>query len=183
MSAERVGMSCEVNTDMSSLKIRTAVKDDCYQLIQMILKQATAENTPEQVQTTRDTLVRDGFDSHPPFYYAIVAEKNCRTIGYAVYYFLYSALEGGQVMYLGELYVTSDCRGNGYGRRLFQELMDIAKAERCICMQWHVHDSNKDAMRFYERYGAFDLTLDKGVHNFRMEKDVMLSLLQTTSRK
>ena len=74
------------------------------------MEQATVENTPEQVQSSVETLVSDGFDSTPPFFHALVATVDNKTIGYAFYYFLYSTLEGGKKMYLGELYITSDYR-------------------------------------------------------------------------
>ena len=142
------------------------------------MEQATAENTPEQVQSSVETLVSDGFDSKPPFFHALVATIDNKTIGYAFYYFLYSTLEGGKKMYLGELYIMSDYRCSGYGGRLFEVLMNVAKAEGCICMQWHVHQSDTGAMRFYQRYGAIDLTEKDGVHNFRMEKSAMINWLQ-----
>jgi GNAT superfamily N-acetyltransferase len=74
-------------------------------------------------------------------------------VGIALYYFRYSTWKGRR-MYLEDLIVTEAYRGQGLGKRLFEVMIEEAKATHCKGMVWQVLDWNEPAIEFYKRYGA-----------------------------
>jgi diamine N-acetyltransferase len=57
-------------------------------------------------------------------------------------------------LYLEDLFVRPEFRGNGIGKAMLQELARIALAESCYGMKWQVLDWNTPAINFYEALGA-----------------------------
>lgn len=161
---------------MAGFKVRKAVKEDCKEIMAMIMELAIFEKMPEQVKTTEEQLIKDGFESEPPCFRSLIAELDGKNIGYALYFYSYSTFEGGMKLYLEDLFIREQYRGSGYGRQLFQAVQDIAKRDDCFCMQWCVLNWNEKALGFYKKLGAFDLTLDKGIHMWRFEKHTMTKL-------
>ncbi|MEL7223120.1 MAG: GNAT family N-acetyltransferase, partial [Bacteroidota bacterium] len=80
-------------------------------------------------------------------------EKESDIIGIAIYYYRYSTWKGKR-MYLEDLLVTESERGNGYGKALFDKIVQEAKDTDCTGMMWQVLDWNKPAIEFYKQYGA-----------------------------
>ena len=71
----------------------------------------------------------------------------------ALYYYKYSTWKG-KCLFLEDIIVTESERKNGYGQLLFQEVMQVAKAEKVRRMEWQVLDWNTAAIEFYEKYDA-----------------------------
>lgn len=139
---------------------------------------AAFEKMPDSINIKEDTLLRDGFDSDPPYFQDLIAEIDGNIVGHALYFYSYSAFEGGKFLYLEDLYIKEQYRGKGYGKKLFDSVIGKAKDDDCFCMQWCVLNWNEKALGFYQKMGAFDLTLEKGVHMYRIEKDQMAKLCQ-----
>ncbi|MFB0907729.1 MAG: GNAT family N-acetyltransferase [Spirosomataceae bacterium] len=57
-------------------------------------------------------------------------------------------------MYLEDLIVSEDYRGKGYGKALFESVIDVGKSNDCSCLMWQVIDWNISAIEFYETYGT-----------------------------
>ena len=152
---------------MSELIIRKARKDDCTHIMDMIYELAVYEGMEDQVELSEQTLLRDGFESDPPFFHSKIAEINGKAIGYALYYYMYSTNEGGQLLYLEDIYVKEAYRGQGYGKKLFKAIAEEAKKENCKCIQWTVLKWNSKAIDFYKSLGAYDLTLSQNIHMHR----------------
>jgi GNAT superfamily N-acetyltransferase len=66
----------------------------------------------------------------------------------------YSTWTGRPSLYLEDLFVDDEARGQGVARALMMRLAQEAKARDCARMDWAVLDWNVDAMAFYERIGA-----------------------------
>ena len=164
---------------MADLIIRKAVREDCKEIMGMTRELAEFERMPNSVNLTEDILVRDGFDSDPPFFFDLIAEINDTVIGHALYFYSYSPVEGGRLLYLEDLYIKEQYRGKGYGNKLFDAVINVARESDCFCMQWCVLNWNEKALGFYQKKGAFDLTLDRGTHMYRIEKDQMVKLANT----
>lgn len=52
-----------------------------------------------------------------------------------------------------DIYVKSGFRGKGIGERLMKEALGWFKSRRCRAVSLNVYSSNKEAKRFYEKFG------------------------------
>jgi diamine N-acetyltransferase len=57
-------------------------------------------------------------------------------------------------LYLEDLFVKTEFRGQGAGAGLFQEMVAEADRRGCGRMEWVVLDWNRLAQDFYSKYGA-----------------------------
>jgi len=61
---------------------------------------------------------------------------------------------GKPTLYLEDLFVLPEYRGQGIGLALLKELAAIALQSDCGRMEWSVLDWNTDAIGFYRKIGA-----------------------------
>jgi GNAT superfamily N-acetyltransferase len=57
-------------------------------------------------------------------------------------------------MYLEDLIVSEDMRGNKIGSLLFDALIKEAKSKNFVGMNWQALDWNEPALNFYRKYNA-----------------------------
>ena len=132
--------------------IRTAVKDDCPRLLELVQELATYEKAPGEVTVTLDHFTESGFGEQP-VWWAFVAEVNERIVGFALYYIRYSTWKG-QAMYLEDILITNEMRGKGIGKLLFDRLIEEARDKKFNRIIWQVLDWNEPAINFYKKYNA-----------------------------
>ena len=132
------------------LIIRSAVKEDCGAMLELIKELAVYENAPDEVTVDFDHFVESGFGANP-VYWAFVAEVNGLVVGFALYYIRYSTWKG-QRMYLEDLLVTESWRRKGIGEQLFERLLREAREKKYSGMVWQVLDWNEPAINFYKKY-------------------------------
>jgi len=97
-------------------------------------------------------MIEDGFGKQPA-YGLIVAEDNGIIIGIAIYYIRYSTWKGRGI-YLEDLLVTESLRGKGIGKKLFEEVIKVAKEDNAKQISWQVLDWNETAINFYKKFNA-----------------------------
>lgn len=145
--------------------IRRAEKKDCVRLLELIQELAIYEKAPNEVTVTLSHFEESGFGKNP-VWWAFVAEVNEEVVGMALYYIRYSTWKG-QRMYLEDLLVTENMRGNKIGSLLFEALIQEAKDKNFAGMNWQVLDWNESAINFYKKYNThFDPTWVNGTINF-----------------
>ena len=154
--------------------IREAVKDDCKRMMELIKELAVFERAANEVTVSFDHFVETGFGAHP-FWWAYVAEVDGTVEGFALYYKRYSTWKGAR-LYLEDLLVTEQMRGNGIGKLLFNRLVHEAKGNGYSGMMWQVLDWNEPAINFYKKYGT---KLDDEWVNCHLESEQIASLLQS----
>ncbi len=135
-----------------NIHIRTAVKEDCPRLLELINELALYEKAPEEVTVTLDEFVDAGF-GQKPVWKAFVAEENGTIIGFALFYTRYSTWKGCR-LYLEDFIVTEAYRGKGVGKILFEKVIEEAKTNNYNGMTWQVLDWNEPAINFYNKYEA-----------------------------
>lgn len=135
------------------IKIRKAVAADMPAVWKLVYELAAYENAPEQVVTTPEQMVKDGFGENPIFHCLVAENTDNEVVAIALYYFGYSTWKG-KMLYLDDLVVTENFRRHRLGLQLFNELVEIAKAENAKLIRWQVLDWNIPAIRFYEKLGA-----------------------------
>ncbi len=135
------------------VNIRFATKEDMPAVWSLVYELAVYEKAPEEVITSPDSMVRDGFGENPSFRCLVAEDEHKIILGIALYYFAYSTWKG-RIMYLDDLVVTEASRQAGIGQKLMDKLTEIAREESVAQMRWHVLEWNKPAIRFYEKLGA-----------------------------
>jgi len=137
------------------INVRKAEPADCGQMMELIKELALYEKAPEEVTAKFDHFVESGFGPNP-VWWAYVAEltnedQSKSIVGFALYYIRYSTWKG-QRMYLEDIIVTESMRGNGIGKLLFDQLIEVCKTQNFKGMTWQVLDWNEPAINFYKKY-------------------------------
>ena len=138
---------------MTVATIRPARPGDEADILRLIRALADYEREPEAVEATTDGL-RAHLFADDPRVFAHVAERGGAVVGIAVWFLSFSTWTGRHSIYLEDLFVDPDARGDGVARALFRALADEAAARDCRRIDWAVLDWNEPAKAFYRRLGA-----------------------------
>ncbi|XP_012631747.2 thialysine N-epsilon-acetyltransferase isoform X2 [Microcebus murinus] len=136
---------------MASLRIREAKEGDCADILRLVRELAEYEKLSDQVT---------------------ISEEGPCVVGYGLYYFVYSTWTG-RCIYLEDIYVTPEHRGQGIGSKIIKKVAEVALDKGCSQFRLAVLDWNKKAMDLYKALGAQDLTEAEGWHSFRFEGKAM----------
>lgn len=90
------------------------------------------------------------FDANEPVH-AFVAEREGALLGLAHYLFHRSTITIEPSCYLQDLFTSEAARGRGVGRALIEKVYQAARAAGSSRVYWHTHESNKVAMRLYNK--------------------------------
>jgi GNAT superfamily N-acetyltransferase len=90
--------------------------------------------------------------------HAALAEIAGAPVGGAVWYFSLSTFAGRPKLFVEDVFVQPDFRGQGIGLALFRHMAGIACARSCWGMEWRVLNWNQPAIDFYRRIGAQPVT-------------------------
>jgi GNAT superfamily N-acetyltransferase len=135
-----------------TIDIRTAQREDCSRLLELVKELALFERLPDEVTVTLQEFEDAGFGAQP-VWKAFVAETEGVVVAFALYYTRYSTWKGCR-MYLEDILVTEAMRGKGIGKLLFDRLIAEAMELGFSGMVWQVLDWNEPAIKFYNKYGA-----------------------------
>ncbi|WP_246013416.1 GNAT family N-acetyltransferase [Pigmentiphaga humi] len=102
----------------------------------------------------REEDLHDALFGPRPAAECLVAEAAGTVAGYALFFHNYSTFLGRKGLYLEDLYVHPDRRGQGLGKRLLKALAALAVERRCGRFEWSVLDWNQPAIDFYQSMGA-----------------------------
>ena len=90
----------------------------------------------------------------PPSAHALIAEWDGVPVGFAVWYFAISTFTARTKLYLEDVFVAPEVRGQGIGRAIFADLARRAVAAGSSGMEWSVLDWNAPSIAFYRSIGA-----------------------------
>jgi len=74
--------------------------------------------------------------------------------GFALFFHTFSTFLGRRGLWLEDLFVYPQYRGQGLGKALLTAVADLARARGCGRLEWAVLDWNASAIAFYEGMGA-----------------------------
>jgi RimJ/RimL family protein N-acetyltransferase len=94
-------------------------------------------------------------------------------LGVALYYYTFSTFEAKPTLWLEDIFVPKEFRGNGIGTELLKRLCQIAVEKDCGRVEWTVLDWNEPSRQFYLSLGA--IAMD-GWTTFRMLPDAFKEL-------
>ena len=101
-----------------------------------------------------ESKIRDTLFGKITFAYVLFAENSKKSVGFALYGFRYSSFAGQPSIWLDDLYVNQDARGQGAGTLLMMHLAEIAQENNCTHLAWNADRRNIRGLNFYCRLGA-----------------------------
>jgi GNAT superfamily N-acetyltransferase len=142
-----------MNSEQRTFAIRPATPADVTHIMSMIAELAVFEKLEHQVVAT-DALLHEGLFGAKPSCEAIIGEADGEVVSYALFFHNFSTFLTRKGLYLEDLYVRQDRRGEGYGSRMLKYLARIAVERQCGRFEWSVLDWNMPAINFYKSMGA-----------------------------
>ncbi|MCE7064255.1 GNAT family N-acetyltransferase [Dyadobacter sp. CY326] len=133
-----------------TISTRHGKLEDIPAIFELVKELAIYERALNQVTNNVEKMTRDYNEKLYDFF---VAESDSKIIGLSLYYYRYSTWKGKR-LYMEDIIVTEDMRGNGIGKILFDATVAAAKETGCTGMLWQVLDWNTSAVGFYRKYGT-----------------------------
>ena len=140
-----------------SIRIRPARASDSAQVLVFIQGLAEYEKLAHEVVATEEDLRRTLFGDKPSAE-VVIAEFDGQAAGFALFFTSYSTFLARPGIYLEDLFVLPELRGNGIGKALLTHLAGLAVERNMGRLDWSVLDWNEPAIRFYEQLGARGLS-------------------------
>jgi GNAT superfamily N-acetyltransferase len=138
-------------------EIREAVEADIPVVMNLVHQLAVYERSPDSFVATPEDYRRWGWGKDAIFSVLLAENKGregVRQLGLALYYFTFSTWTGRPTLWLEDLFVPEELRGNGIGSALLRRLAKIALDKGCGRMEWTVLDWNEPSRKFYYSLGA-----------------------------
>jgi GNAT superfamily N-acetyltransferase len=155
--------------------IRAAEPGDVGAVLALMRELAEFEKLTHLFVASEESLREALFGAHPAAE-ALVAERDSKIVGYALFFHNFSTFLSRRGLYLEDLYVQPALRGSGLGTALLQRLAAIAVERRCGRFEWSVLDWNQRAIDFYTKMGA---TVLPDWRIVRVTDDALLQLAQS----
>ena len=137
---------------MSDIVIRRATRDDVPVILEFIGELAEYEHMSDQVVATPELLEKWIFERGRAE--VLLAELAGKIVGFALFFHNFSTFLGRAGIYLEDLFVRPEARGQGTGKALLRELARIALERGCGRLEWACLDWNAPSIAFYRAQGA-----------------------------
>jgi GNAT superfamily N-acetyltransferase len=134
------------------LIIRAALPKDLDSIWDLIIGLAEYEKALDEVKTDKETIGKSLFDGDVAKCH--VAEVDGEVIGIALWFLNYSTWTGTAGVYLEDLYVKPEFRGQGAGMALMKALAKVCIENGYVRFQWWVLDWNEPSINFYKSFDA-----------------------------
>lgn len=138
---------------MSEIIIKVANENDVPLILSLIKELAEYEKLTHEVVATEEML-RETLFGPKSNIEALVGYLDDKPVGFALYFHNFSTFLGRRGIYLEDLYVKPEARGNGLGQKILVHLARLAKERDCGRLEWSVLDWNTPAIEFYKKIGA-----------------------------
>lgn len=134
------------------LTFRNAQRSDTSLILQFIRELAEYEKMLDEVVADEKTLEEWIFDRGKAE--VIFAVVDGTEVGFALFFHNFSTFLGRAGIYLEDLFVKPEYRGNGYGKAILRRLASIAVERKCGRLEWWCLDWNQPSIDFYLSLGA-----------------------------
>ncbi|PIQ62266.1 MAG: N-acetyltransferase [Bacteroidetes bacterium CG12_big_fil_rev_8_21_14_0_65_60_17] len=141
--------------------IRFAVRDDVPLILEFIEGLADYEKLRHECVATEALLEETLFGERPGAEVLLAFREGEPgraperiPVGFALFFHSYSTFLARPGIWLEDLFVIPEARGQGHGKALLARLADLAVERRCGRLEWAVLNWNTPAIDFYESIGA-----------------------------
>ena len=137
--------------------LRSATPADVPLILDFIRALADYEKLTDEVEATEEKLHSTLFSEKPAAecVLAFTGPADAPSpAGFAIFFTNYSTFLAKPGLYLEDLFVKPEFRGQGIGKALILHLARLANQRGCGRMEWTVLDWNAPAIAFYESLGA-----------------------------
>jgi len=145
-----------VNRLKYELTFRYADRKDAALILKFIKALAEYEKMLDEVIADEAMLAEWIFEQKKAE--VIFAVVDHTEVGFALFFHNFSTFLGRAGIYLEDLFVLPEYRGNGCGKAMLKKLAEIAVERRCGRLEWWCLDWNKPSIDFYLSLGAEPMT-------------------------
>lgn len=135
------------------IDIRAARAGDEALVLSFIRELAEYEKLQHQVVATAEAVASALFGAQPRAF-CDLAYSGGEAAGFALWFYNFSTFLAKPGLYLEDLFVRPQFRGQGIGKALLANLAQRAIAEDCGRLEWWVLDWNTPSIDFYKSLGA-----------------------------
>ena len=160
-------------------EIRDAIEADITIIMDLAQRLAVYERAPDSFVATLKDYQKWGWGKDSIFRVLLAENKDKEGpihVGLALYYFTFSTWTGKPTLWLEDLFVPEELRGNGIGSALLRRLAKIALDKGCGRMEWTVLDWNEPSRKFHYFLGA---KLMDGWTTFRLTPKELKELVKS----
>lgn len=133
--------------------IRSARPSDTKTILDLIRQLAAYEKLLHEVVGDEALLERHLFGPRPAAE-VLIAERGETPVGFALFFSTFSTFLARPGIWLEDLFVVPEARGQGIGKALLSKVAEIAYERGCGRLEWSVLDWNEPAIGFYKSLGA-----------------------------
>lgn len=134
-------------------KIRPAKREDSGLIMEFIKGIADYEKLSNEV-TSNPVLLEEWLFDKKVGEVAFVLDETMKEVGFVLYFHNFSTFVGKAGMYIEDLFVYPEYRNRGFGKALFNFVVDKAKKEGLGRVEWTCLDWNTPSIEFYKSLGA-----------------------------
>lgn len=135
---------------------RNAERKDVGLILEFIRGLAEYEKMENEVVATEEILEEWLFEKEKAE--VIFAVADGVEVGFALFFHNFSTFLGRAGIYLEDLFVKPEYRGNGYGKAILKKLAAIAVERGCGRLEWSCLDWNQPSIDFYLSLGAVQMS-------------------------
>jgi GNAT superfamily N-acetyltransferase len=151
--------------------VRPASSQDVPLLLELFRELAQYERLEHELRAT-EQLLSEALFGHHPAAQALIAERESRVAGYALFFPTFSSFRASRGIWLEDLFVLPAHRGGGVGRALLAAVAARVPEARGR-LEWCALDWNELALGFYRGIGA--RTMDQWT-TLRLDEEALASL-------
>lgn len=133
--------------------LRPATPADAGRVLALVRALAEYEKLAHEVVADERGFAAAIAGPHPQVE-VLLAEQGGDCVGFALFFAHFSTFLGRGGLWLEDLFVQPQSRGQGIGKALLAQLAALAVARGAGRLEWSVLDWNAPALRFYESLGA-----------------------------
>jgi len=138
---------------LDALKIRTTSREDVPLILSFIKELAEYEKLADEVVATEKVLEEHLFGPNPAAE-VVFGELAGDVVSFALFFHNFSTFLGKPGIYLEDLYVKPEARGQGIGTKMLAYLAALTRERGCGRLEWWVLDWNEPAIEFYRSIRA-----------------------------
>ncbi|HEY8910183.1 MAG TPA: GNAT family N-acetyltransferase [Desulfosporosinus sp.] len=139
-------------TKLSDFNLRFAERNDVALILDFIRELADYENMSQDVVATEEVLRESLFERK--IAEVIIGEFQDKPVCFVLFFYNFSTFIGKPGIYLEDLFVKPEMRGQGLGKIMLSYLAKLAIERNCGRLEWACLDWNDPSIKFYKHLGA-----------------------------